>query len=82
MLYQQARLHDRGAAEMVLQMISATKGKIKTRIDLSCSKHTSSQKCYLCSSRSPRRYGHIHAEAGDLHPQRGEHSGPAGLDRS
>lgn len=27
MLYQQARLHDRGAAEMVLQMISASKGK-------------------------------------------------------
>lgn len=26
MLYQQARLHDRGAAEMVLQMISASKG--------------------------------------------------------
>lgn len=25
-LYQQARLHDRGAAEMVLQMISASKG--------------------------------------------------------
>lgn len=27
-LYQQARLHARGAAEMVLQMISASKGKI------------------------------------------------------
>ncbi|KYO28312.1 ryanodine receptor 3 isoform C [Alligator mississippiensis] len=27
-LYQQARLHDRGAAEMVLQMISASKGKM------------------------------------------------------
>lgn len=26
-LYQQARLHDRGAAEMVLQMISSSKGK-------------------------------------------------------
>ena len=26
-LYQQARLHDRGAAEMVLQMISASKGQ-------------------------------------------------------
>ena len=26
MLYQQARLHDRGAAEMVLQMISASEG--------------------------------------------------------
>lgn len=26
MLYQQARLHDRGAAEMVLQMVSASKG--------------------------------------------------------
>lgn len=28
-LYQQARLHARGAAEMVLQMISASKGKWK-----------------------------------------------------
>ncbi|XP_043930092.1 ryanodine receptor 3 [Protopterus annectens] len=28
MLYQQARLHDRGAAEMVLQMISASKGEM------------------------------------------------------
>lgn len=27
-LYQQARLHDRGAAEMVLQMISASKGNV------------------------------------------------------
>lgn len=27
-LYQQARLHDRGAAEMVLQMISASQGNI------------------------------------------------------
>ena len=34
MLYQQARLHDRGAAEMVLQMISASKGK-KTHNHLS-----------------------------------------------
>lgn len=29
-LYQQARLHDRGAAEMVLQMISASKGDFCT----------------------------------------------------
>ncbi|XP_057715471.1 ryanodine receptor 3-like isoform X6 [Corythoichthys intestinalis] len=28
MLYQQARLHDRGAAEMVLQMIGASKGRL------------------------------------------------------
>uniref|UniRef100_A0A3Q3JZU9 Ryanodine receptor 3 n=1 Tax=Monopterus albus TaxID=43700 RepID=A0A3Q3JZU9_MONAL len=28
LLYQQARLHDRGAAEMVLQMISASKGQL------------------------------------------------------
>ncbi|XP_073784038.1 ryanodine receptor 3-like isoform X2 [Danio rerio] len=27
-LYQQARLHDRGAAEMVLQMVSASKGRL------------------------------------------------------
>ena len=30
-LYQQARLHDRGAAEMVLQMISASKGQAPYR---------------------------------------------------
>lgn len=30
-LYQQARLHDRGAAEMVLQMISASKGTGRKR---------------------------------------------------
>lgn len=28
LLYQQARLHNRGAAEMVLQTISASKGRI------------------------------------------------------
>lgn len=28
-LYQQARLHERGAAEMVLQMISASKGDFR-----------------------------------------------------
>lgn len=30
LLYQQARLHDRGAAEMVLQTISASKGEAST----------------------------------------------------
>lgn len=30
LLYQQARLHDRGAAEMVLQTISASKGRFLT----------------------------------------------------
>lgn len=30
LLYQQARLHDRGAAEMVLQTISASKGRFHT----------------------------------------------------
>ena len=29
LLYQQARLHDRGAAEMVLQTISASKGLLQ-----------------------------------------------------
>ncbi|MEQ2262380.1 hypothetical protein XENORESO_009240, partial [Xenotaenia resolanae] len=32
MLYQQARLHDRGAAEMVLQMISASKGRLAATV--------------------------------------------------
>lgn len=36
LLYQQARLHDRGAAEMVLQTISASKGEAR------CSPQTSS----------------------------------------
>lgn len=31
LLYQQARLHERGAAEMVLQTISASKGRFPTR---------------------------------------------------
>ncbi|XP_073683592.1 ryanodine receptor 3-like [Garra rufa] len=31
-LYQQARLHDRGAAEMVLQMISASKGRLGSMV--------------------------------------------------
>lgn len=31
LLYQQARLHDRGAAEMVLQTISASKGQKSLR---------------------------------------------------
>ncbi|OWK63131.1 Ryanodine receptor 2 [Lonchura striata] len=33
LLYQQARLHDRGAAEMVLQTISASKGKVLKMLD-------------------------------------------------
>lgn len=32
LLYQQARLHDRGAAEMVLQTISASKGKLHIEV--------------------------------------------------
>lgn len=32
LLYQQARLHDRGAAEMVLQTISASKGQFKSSV--------------------------------------------------
>lgn len=31
LLYQQSRLHNRGAAEMVLQMISACKGSARKR---------------------------------------------------
>lgn len=41
MLYQQARLHDRGAAEMVLQMISASKGgELHTSLPFSCVLHS------------------------------------------
>ncbi|GLD52747.1 ryanodine receptor 1 isoform X1 [Lates japonicus] len=32
LLYQQSRLHNRGAAEMVLQMISACKGEPEPRV--------------------------------------------------
>lgn len=46
MLYQQARLHDRGAAEMVLQMISASKGRGEN-FSPSCSFLTSSRHVVL-----------------------------------
>lgn len=36
LLYQQARLHDRGAAEMVFQTISASKGRFLTEGPASC----------------------------------------------
>lgn len=41
LLYQQARLHDRGAAEMVLQTISASKGAscLAASLKLSSVKH-------------------------------------------
>lgn len=41
LLYQQARLHNRGAAEMVLQTISASKGRNSHQsLDVSCTVHT------------------------------------------
>lgn len=42
-LYQQARLHDRGAAEMVLQMISASKGNVERRTEI----HTVNLSCIM-----------------------------------
>lgn len=51
LLYQQARLHNREAAEMVLQTISASKGQNPTRgLDVSCTVHTKKvfkKKCKL-----------------------------------
>lgn len=38
LLYQQARLHNRGAAEMVLQTISASKGRLHPTDRRSCLK--------------------------------------------
>lgn len=53
MLYQQARLHDRGAAEMVLQMISASKGGELRPFFLRAQFLTSS----ICGLSSPGRLG-------------------------
>lgn len=79
MLYQQARLHDRGAAEMVLQMISASKGSKPHT-------HTHTQTCVLSYSspimypfRSAWCHCHFHPQTGHLHSQRWKHPGPASM---
>lgn len=52
LLYQQARLHDRGAAEMVLQTISASKGEKTTRVPQKpmrvCGDHGLMGMCVCC----------------------------------
>lgn len=53
MLYQQARLHDRGAAEMVLQMISASKGG-ELRFFFLCAPFLTRS---VCGLSSPGRLG-------------------------
>lgn len=81
MLYQQARLHDRGAAEMVLQMISASKGG-----QLHAAPPVLSSRAPFLSSvclptviaRSSRRHGDRHPQVRHFYPERGEHPGPAG----
>lgn len=57
MLYQQARLHDRGAAEMVLQMISASKGGELYVFLLHAPFLTS---LLIVPARSSRRHGDCH----------------------
>lgn len=58
LLYQQARLHNRGAAEMVLQTISASKGRNSHPthgLDVSCTVHTKEvflKKCKLNTADS------------------------------
>ena len=86
MLYQQARLHDRGAAEMVLQMISASKGG-KTHIDLSAFLQLPPHLLHLYNTwlvviRSTWCYSDFHPQTGHLHPQWGKHTGPAGTYQS
>lgn len=77
MLYQQARLHDRGAAEMVLQMISASKGGEVHAFFLRAPFLTSSV-CGYVATRSSRRHGDCHPQIRHFYPERGEHPGPAG----
>lgn len=78
MLYQQARLHDRGAAEMVLQMISASKGRGENFSPF-CAFLTSSRHVVLtCVTRPSRRHGDCHPQVRHIYPERGEHPGPAG----
>lgn len=81
MLYQQARLHDRGAAEMVLQMISASKGG-----QLHAAPPVFSLRAPFLNSvslpavvaRSSRRHGDRHPQVRHFYPERGQHPGPAG----
>lgn len=69
LLYQQARLHDRGAAEMVLQTISASKGQKTTRhpqkLMHDCDDHGLMGMCVLC--RRDGADGGLHAQAGNRH---------------
>lgn len=81
MLYQQARLHDRGAAEMVLQMISASKGGQRHAAPpvLSLRAPFLNSVCLpTVVARSSRRHGDRHPQVRHFHPERGEHPGPAG----
>lgn len=58
MLYQQARLHDRGAAEMVLQMISASKGReLLTLLPVSYNLPSDCPECVICTLSLPGRLG-------------------------
>lgn len=72
LLYQQARLHDRGAAEMVLQTISASKGQKATRRPQKLMRvygdHGLTGMCVLC--RRDGADGGLHAQAGNRHTQR------------
>lgn len=58
-LYQQARLHARGAAEMVLQMISASKGTVSWPVVLQVIYLLSLRFCSLCFSFSLRSSGRL-----------------------
>lgn len=81
MLYQQARLHDRGAAEMVLQMISASKGghlHAAPPVLSSRAPFLSSVSLPIVVARSSRRHGDRHPQVRHFYPERGEHPGPAG----
>ncbi len=77
LLYQQARLHDRGAAEMVLQTISASKGEKTLNPELTqvYREHVLMRVC-LC--RRDGADGGLHAEAGHRYTQRRKLNRPAG----
>jgi len=86
LLYQQARLHDRGAAEMVLQTISASKGGLlpsSSRYQCVDGLVTPVDDLSLWgSSRRDGSHGGLHPEAGHSRPQRRELHRPAGTSAS
>lgn len=77
-LYQQARLHDRGAAEMVLQTISASKGThTTTHCRPSISDFEMVSLTFVCF-RSTGPNGNLHSQAWHLHSKWRKHFSSTG----